>query len=173
MNPVMTQERLQPRTLRDALGRFVTGVTIVTTLDPEGAPVGLTANSFTSVSLDPPLILWSLSKRSGNLAAFSTSGRFAVNILSQDQNELSARFASPTEDRFAGTGWLRGLGGLPLLPGCLAHLECATVHQQEAGDHVIFIGQVESFAHRDGPPLAFFSSRYATLADQASLRSAA
>ena len=90
MNPVMTQEP-QPRTLRDALGRFVTGVTIVTTLDSDGAPVGLTANSFTSVSLDPPLILWSLSKRSGNLAAFSTAGRFAVNILSQDQNDTNAR----------------------------------------------------------------------------------
>jgi 3-hydroxy-9,10-secoandrosta-1,3,5(10)-triene-9,17-dione monooxygenase reductase component len=125
------------------------------------------------VSLDPPLILWSLSKRSGNLAAFSTAGRFAVNILSQDQNELSARFASPSEDRFAGTGWRRGLGGLPLLPGCLAHLECVTTREQEAGDHVIFIGRVERFAHRDGPPLAFFSSRYAALADQGCLRSAA
>ena len=172
MNPVMIQEP-QPRTLRDALGRFVTGVTIVTTLDSDGAPVGLTANSFTSVSLDPPLILWSLSKRSGNLAAFSTAGRFAVNILSQDQNELSARFASLSEDRFAGTGWRRGLGGLPLLPGCLAHLECVTTREQEAGDHVIFIGRVECFAYRDGPPLAFFSSRYAALADQGCLRSAA
>jgi flavin reductase (DIM6/NTAB) family NADH-FMN oxidoreductase RutF len=172
MNLIMTQEP-QPRTLRDALGRFVTGVTIVTTLDADGAPVGLTANSFTSVSLDPPLILWSLSKRSGNLAAFSTAGRFTVNILSQDQNELSARFASPSEDRFAGTGWCQGMGGLPLLPGCLAHLECVTAREQEAGDHVIFIGRVERFAYRDGPPLAFFSSRYAALADQGCLRSAA
>jgi 3-hydroxy-9,10-secoandrosta-1,3,5(10)-triene-9,17-dione monooxygenase reductase component len=96
-----------------------------------------------------------------------------VNVLAQDQNELSTRFATRGDDRFAGTGWHLGAAGLPLLPGCLAHLECVTVLEQEAGDHVIFIGRVESFAHRDGSPLAFFSSRYAVLADQASLRSAA
>lgn len=162
-----------PRTLRDALGRFVTGVTVVTTRAAGGDPVGLTANSFTSVSLDPPLVLWSLSARSASLVAFRDAGHFAVNILSEQQRDLSDRFASRTEDRFAGTGWHPGFGGAPLLPGCLARFECSTVSAETVGDHVVFIGRVEGVFHRTGQPLAFFASRYAALMDETALCPAA
>lgn len=149
---------------RSALGRFVTGVTVVTTTDPEGRPVGLTANSFNSVSLDPPLVLWSLSRKSINLPVFEAASHFAINVLSVDQKAISDRFARPMEDRFAGVDWSEGIGGAPVLGGCAAVFECSSEQCYEGGDHVIFIGRVERFDHEDVVPLAYHAGGYATTA---------
>lgn len=151
------------RALRDAYGRYATGVAVITSLTPTGAPVGLTVNSFSSVSLDPPLVLWSLMQSSASLPVFLKAGQFAVNVLTDDQQALSTRFASRVEDRFAGIDWEPGLGGVPLLPDCLARFECTTHSHIEAGDHVVFLGRVHRFVHGDGAPLLFFASRYAEL----------
>lgn len=151
-------------TFRRALGRFVTGVTVVTTRDADGRPVGLTANSFSSVSLDPPLVLWSLSRRSANLAVFEAAGHFAVNVLAADQTALSERFARPSHDRFAGVDWTEGVGGAPVVAGCAATFECRTESRHEGGDHVIFLGRVERFDHAERVPLAFHGGRYAATA---------
>lgn len=153
-----------PIAFRMALGRFVTGVTVVTTLDARGAPVGLTANSFNSVSLDPPLVLWSLSRRSANLPVFERASHFAVNVLSVDQKALSDRFARPMEDRFRDVAWTPGAGGVPVLSGCAAVFECASEQRYEGGDHVIFLGRVERFDHENRVPLAYHAGGYATTA---------
>lgn len=153
-----------PVAFRMALGRFVTGVTVVTTLDAAGAPIGLTANSFNSVSLDPPLVLWSLSRRSINLPVFEAASHFAVNVLSIDQKHLSDRFARPVEDRFRDVEWTPGAGGVPVLRDCAAVFECASHERYEGGDHVIFIGRVERFDHQNRVPLAFHAGGYATTA---------
>ncbi len=149
-----------PRELRHALGRFATGVTVITTLDAAGRPVGLTANSFAAVSLDPPLVSWSLATRARSLAAFLATGRFAIHILDATQEALSQRFAAPVEDRFAGLDWETGIGGAPLLRDCLARLECSTHQAIAAGDHVLFLGAVQRFHYQEGAPLVFFASRY-------------
>ncbi|MCM8735758.1 flavin reductase family protein [Azospirillum sp. A1-3] len=151
------------RSLRDAYARYATGVAVITTLTPAGTPVGLTVNSFSSVSLDPPLVLWSLMRSSASLPAFGEASRFAVNVLADDQHHLSTRFASRSEERFAGIDWTPGLGGVPLLPDCLAQFECTTHRLVEAGDHVVVLGRVHRFEHHDGAPLLFFASRYAEL----------
>lgn len=154
------------RSFRDALGRFATGVTIVTTLDPGGRPVGLTANSFNAVSLDPPMVLWSLSRRSINLQTFVAAGHFAVNVLAADQRALSDRFARPVDDRFAGVAWEAGAAGVPVLAGATASFECATDTRIDGGDHVIFIGRVARFRHADKEPLIYHAGRYSTPARQ-------
>lgn len=149
-----------PRALRDALGRFATGVAVITTRAADGTPLGLTVNSFAAVSLDPPLVAWSLGRQVGSLRAFLASPCFAVNVLAADQEPLSRRFASPVPDRFAGVAWSAGLGGAPLLAGCLARFECRIRRRIEAGDHWLFLGEVERFAYDDDAPLVFFASRY-------------
>jgi flavin reductase (DIM6/NTAB) family NADH-FMN oxidoreductase RutF len=153
------------RALRDALGAFATGVTVVTALDPEGRAIGLTVNSFNSVSLEPPLVLWSLSLASPNLEAFRRAGHFAVNVLAADQQALSERFARRNSDKFAGIDWREGLGGAPLLPGCCAVLECRNETQHAGGDHLIFIGRVEGCSRSDRPPLVFQGGCYRQLRD--------
>lgn len=147
------------RQFRQALGSFATGVTIVTTLN--GEPIGVTANSFNSVSLDPPLVLWSLARSSGSMEAFRTSGHFAVHILGAHQEELSARFARPGTNKFEGMDWRSGVAGSPVLADYLALFECRTVECYDGGDHVIFVGQVDNFERRDVPPLLFHAGRYA------------
>lgn len=147
---------------RRALGTFATGVTIVTTLDETGRDVGLTANSFSSVSLEPPLILWSLAKNSGSFAAFSAATHFAVHILGEDQQELSSRFAKTGVDKFDGLDTERGEGGIPLLRGCGARFRCRSAYHYDGGDHVIFVGEVLGFDHSDSVPLVFHAGRYAT-----------
>lgn len=137
-----------PRDFRRCLGLYATGVAVVTTLAPDGARVGLTINSFASVSLDPPLILWSLARTSPRLGLFARAGHFAVNILAKDQEEMCQLFARPGENRFAGLDTAPGAGGAPLLPGCLAQLECARDQVVEGGDHLIIIGRV--LRHRRG-----------------------
>ncbi|MPZ42903.1 MAG: flavin reductase [Betaproteobacteria bacterium] len=151
------------RDLRNAFGMFATGVTIVTTCTPEGRPVGLTCNSFASVSLQPPLVLWSLSLYSPNLQVFLQAPRFAVNILACDQFELSRRFSSPVRDRFEGVSWASGEGGVPLIPGVAAHIECRNETRHYSGDHVILIGQVVRYAYRDVEPLIFSRGLYRSL----------
>jgi flavin reductase (DIM6/NTAB) family NADH-FMN oxidoreductase RutF len=149
------------RQFRRALGSFATGVTIVTTRSLAGEDIGLTANSFNSVSLDPPMVLWSLSKKARSLPCFGESGRFAVHILSSAQEELSVLFARAGANKFEGLQIERGAGDVPLLPGCSARFECRTAFQYDGGDHVIFVGAVEAFAHFDRQPLIFHAGRYA------------
>jgi 3-hydroxy-9,10-secoandrosta-1,3,5(10)-triene-9,17-dione monooxygenase reductase component len=149
------------RRFRNALGAFATGVTIVTTRDAHGADVGLTANSFNSVSLDPPMVLWSLAKSARSLPAFIAAGHFAVHVLAADQEELSLRFAARGVEKFAGLDLERNAAGVPLLRGCSARFQCRTAFQHEGGDHVIFVGAVEAFDHSESPPLVFHGGSYA------------
>jgi len=149
---------------RAALGMFATGVTIVTGRDADGTRVGLTANSFNSVSLAPPLVLWSLSRQAGSMAAFSRGSHYAINILAADQHALAERFSSRAmPDRFAGLAFHEGVGGAPILAGAAAVFECFNRSRYEEGDHVIFVGEVERCAHRAGAlPLIFHGGRYFT-----------
>jgi flavin reductase (DIM6/NTAB) family NADH-FMN oxidoreductase RutF len=152
------------RTLRDALGCFATGVTVVTTLDEAGRPVGLTANSFTSVSLEPPLLLVCLAKTAGSLPAFAAAPGFAVNVLHTGQQTVSARFASKTEDRFAATPWETWDTGAPIVEHSLASFDCTRHAWHDAGDHVILVGRVQRVRfepRRD--PLLYFRGRYRRL----------
>lgn len=149
------------RRFRSALGAFATGVTIVTTRNAEGRDFGLTANSFNSVSLEPPMVLWSLAKSARSLPAFLAATHFAVHVLAADQEELSLRFAARRADKFAGLDLERGPGELPMLRGCSARFLCRTAFRHEGGDHVIFVGEVETFDHSDRPPLLFHGGRYA------------
>ena len=146
---------------RRALGTFATGVAIVTTVSPSGEPTGLTVSSFNSVSLDPPLVLWSLSRRSGNLSIYHEASHFAVNVLAADQVALSSRFAAPGPNRFADLATEAGIGGVPLLPDVAACFQCRTEFRYEGGDHMIFVGRVEAFAHSDRTPLVFCRGAYA------------
>ena len=149
--------------LREALGHFVTGVTIIATHDGED-PYGLTANSFSSVSLEPPLILFSLSRTADCFDAFEASELFSVNVLHRNQEELSSRFARKDIDKWTGIGWSPGRGGCPLIEGAIATFECRTVARHPGGDHVIYVGEVMNFTHGSGgEPLAFFRGRYADI----------
>jgi 3-hydroxy-9,10-secoandrosta-1,3,5(10)-triene-9,17-dione monooxygenase reductase component len=148
------------RQFRNALGSFATGVTIITTRSPEGTDVGVTANSFNSVSLDPPMILWSLAKTSTSFDAFMAAEHFAVHILAMDQESLSGRFAKSNSDKFSGLTLERGRGSIPMLPGCAARFQCRTAYRHEGGDHIILVGEVEDFDHDNHAPLAFHGGRY-------------
>ena len=159
MSPTM----LDPRSLRDAFGSFATGVTIVTTRNAAGADIGRTANSFSSVSLDPPMVLWSLAKTSSGQADFHRARHFAVHVLGEDQEDLSGLFASKAADRFGALSVTRGADGIPLLEGCAARFECRTVHRYDGGDHVIFVGEVMDFVREPRAPLLFHAGRYGRL----------
>jgi 3-hydroxy-9,10-secoandrosta-1,3,5(10)-triene-9,17-dione monooxygenase reductase component len=154
------------RQFRAALGSFATGVTIVTTRSAAGEDIGLTANSFNSVSLDPPMVLWSLARKSLSLPAFLESGYFAVHVLAATQEDLSVTFATRGADKFAGLSVTRGAGGIPLLPGCSALFQCKTAFNYEGGDHVIFVGEVQEFEHFNRAPLVFHSGRYAVAVEK-------
>jgi flavin reductase (DIM6/NTAB) family NADH-FMN oxidoreductase RutF len=149
-----------PRDFRNALGSFATGVTVVTTCTEDGRQIGLTCNSFSSVSLKPPLILWSLSLYSPNLQAFLKAPCFAVNVLAADQIELSKQFARPRSDKFAGVAWRPGGHGVPLLDGTAATMECRNEARHYTGDHLILIGEVVRYEYRDVEPLVFSRGRY-------------
>jgi flavin reductase (DIM6/NTAB) family NADH-FMN oxidoreductase RutF len=148
--------------LRRAFGRFATGVAVVTTCDRDNKPIGLTINSFSSVSLEPPLVLWSLVNRSPNLDVFRNASHFAINILANGQQEISNTFARPAEDRFANLDWHRGIADLPVIAGTIATFECRRTMTIEAGDHVVFFGAVEDCEQCDLEPLVFFSGQYGT-----------
>ena len=156
-----TAALLDPREYRNVLGTFTTGVTIVTATGADGIRAGVTANSFTSVSLDPPLVLWSLARTSQSLKVFDSSTHWAVHILSQEQEALSGRFARRSDDKFAGLDTRTGLGGAPLLPDCTARLQCRTAHRYDGGDHVIFVGEVLQLERSELPPLVYQSGAYA------------
>jgi 3-hydroxy-9,10-secoandrosta-1,3,5(10)-triene-9,17-dione monooxygenase reductase component len=153
-----------PRAFRSALGAFATGVTIVTAAAPDGSRAGVTANSFNSVSLNPPMILWSLAKTSRSLAVFEQAAYWAVHILAADQDSLSNHFAKSAADKFAGLETETGVGGVPLLRDYATRLQCKTAFMYEGGDHVIFVGEVLRFDHRDVAPLVFHGGRYALAA---------
>jgi flavin reductase (DIM6/NTAB) family NADH-FMN oxidoreductase RutF/DNA-binding IclR family transcriptional regulator len=148
------------RQLRSVLGTFTTGVTIVTTRTADGKTHGVTANSFSSVSLDPPLVLWCQALTSKSYSSFIESEHFVVNILADDQIEVSNHFAKSREDKFAGIDHQEGLGGAPVISGSAAHLECVKVAAYPAGDHVVFIGRVERVGQSSRRPLAFGGGRY-------------
>ncbi|XKE46163.1 flavin reductase family protein [Halomonas organivorans] len=151
------------RALRDTLGRFATGVTIVTARTEEGAPVGITANSFSSLSLDPPLILWSLALTSPSLPAFAEGRAFAVNILGHHQDALAMQFARPSDDKFEGVAHRDNAAGVPLLEGALARLECRVEFTRIAGDHLLIVGRVQAFATEEGEPLLFYQGGFQRL----------
>lgn len=155
------QQSFDSQHFRQALGAFTTGVTIVTAVDAAGSDVGMTANSFNSVSLTPPLVLWSIARNSSHVDAFLRAQHFAVHILSSDQDALATRFATKNVDRFEGLAIERGLENLPLLEGVAARLECRTAFQYEGGDHVIIVGEVLALEHWDREPLVFKRGRYA------------
>ena len=158
MNTEQTFDRLD---LRKALGSFGTGVTIVTTKSTDERLVGVTANSFSSVSLDPAIVLWSLQKTSPSLPAYDESGRFGINVLALSQIEHSRRFASSIPDKFNGINYRLGMGGLPVLEGCAATFECRTIQRLDVGDHILYLGQVEAYEHYDQTALLYVQGKYA------------
>ena len=153
-------DAIDTRKLRDALGCFATGITIVTARAPDGQVAGVTANSFCSVSLEPPLVLWCLAKSAPSQSVFVKATHFAIHILAEDQAHLSARFCKPSKNKFAGLTVSEGLGGAPLLDGVLALFECRSEHRYEGGDHFIIVGRVERYQRTDRPPLLFHTGGY-------------
>jgi len=153
---------VDPRELRNALGRFATGVCVVTTRTAAGHAVGLTVNSFSSVSLDPPLVAWCLGRKAPSLSAFSQADYFAVHVMAADQHALSMHFARPAQDKFAAVKgeFEAGIGEIPVLKNPLARFECRKASVVEGGDHLIFIGRVERFLYSDRPPLLFHAGRF-------------
>ena len=142
---------------------FATGVTIVTARTPTGALIGLTANSFNSLSLSPPLVLWSLSQAAGSMPALSTGSHYAINVLAADQKALAERFAGRRDDRWAGVAYTEGASGAPLISGAAASFECFNRSRYEEGDHVIFVGEVERCSHQPGAaPLLFHGGKFYT-----------
>ncbi|GAB4472481.1 MAG: flavin reductase family protein [Burkholderiaceae bacterium] len=145
---------------RRALAQFATGVTVVTTRAPDGTPTGLTVNSFASVSLDPPLVLWCLSLKADCIAVFRECERYLIHVLAVDQLDVARRFATRGADKFGPTAWRPTDDGLPRLDGCAAWFECDNRSQYEEGDHVILVGRVEAFQTVGGAPLIFHNARY-------------
>lgn len=155
--------RFSPQEFRTALGMFATGVTIVTARTPDGQVLGLTANSFNSVSLNPPLVLWSLSRAAASISVFSAGSHYAINVLAAGQKQLAERFALRGVDRWDGVTFDLGIGGAPLLHGTAATFECFNRSRYEEGDHVIFVGEVERCTYAPGAsPLLFHGGRYYT-----------
>jgi 4-nitrophenol 2-monooxygenase / 4-nitrocatechol 4-monooxygenase, reductase component len=151
---------ITPAAFRSTLRHFPAGVTVITARDAEGRPCGLTASAFTSVSLDPPLVLVCIDHAATAYRAFTEYGWFAVNVLEKSQEYLSRQFAASTGDKFAGVSFREGLGRLPILDDVIAALECRVVHQYAGGDHTIFVGQVEAATINGGSPLLYFRGAY-------------
>lgn len=158
----MTAPPIDPRELRNALGRFATGVCVVTTRSAGGQAAGLTVNSFSSVSLDPPLVAWCLGRGAPSLQTFSEAEHFAVHVMAADQQDLSLHFARQAPDKFADVQgeFEAGLGAVPVMKNALARFECRKASVVEGGDHLIFIGRVERFTYADRAPLLFHAGRF-------------
>jgi flavin reductase (DIM6/NTAB) family NADH-FMN oxidoreductase RutF len=160
---------LDSRRFRDALGQFATGVTIVTTITPSGERLGMTISSFNSLSLDPPLVLFSIVRSAHSFAAWQEAPRYAINVLSEDQEELSNRFARARGEKWIGQSVLSSKTGVPLLPNAVAAFECEAFSRHDGGDHEIFVGRVvevhENMAKR-GQPLIFFGGQYRRLSER-------
>lgn len=159
-----TPTSFDPKDFRRALGMFATGVTIVTALGADGTPVGVTANSFNSVSISPPLVLWSLAKSALSLSTFSQANHWNVHILAEDQVEMSNLFARSGQDKFNGLQLDGVASSAPLLQGCSARFQCRTMFQYEGGDHVIFVGEVTEYDRSERPPLLYVTGGYALAA---------
>ncbi|GAB6053781.1 flavin reductase family protein [Magnetospira thiophila] len=156
---------MDPRTFRNTLGHFATGITVVTAKTANGTPVGVTVNAFSSLSLDPPLVLICLADKTADLETFLAGGPFNISILRDDQAEISTLFAKRDRDKFETTSWTEAPNGVPVIDGCLAHLQCRMVSHQSGGDHVIVIGQVEETSYDPaGQPLLYFRAGYEQLA---------
>jgi flavin reductase (DIM6/NTAB) family NADH-FMN oxidoreductase RutF len=151
---------IDPRDFRHALGAYATGVTVITAAAPDGTLVGLTCNSFASVSLNPPLVLWSLVTYSPSLSIFQNASHFAINVLGASQQALAKQFATPSDDKFAGVAWRPGLGNAPVLANAVATFECRSADRYYGGDHVIFLGAVESYAYNRAEPLLFAQGKF-------------
>lgn len=160
----MTRPDIDPSEFRQLLGRFATGVTVVTALDGDGRPHGMTANSLSSISLQPPLVLVAVEKIAVMHDVLFHAPRWVINILSDRQETLSRRFARREDDRFDGLGYAPSSAGVPLLDGALAHIECERWAIHDAGDHTIFIGRVTGGTAHDGRPLGYFRGGYTELA---------
>ncbi len=148
------------RDLRNALGTFATGVTVITAHDPENRPIGMTVNSFSAISLRPALVLWCLSKKNPGVAGFRAAKRFAINVLALEQLPLSRQFARSGVDKFAGVDLRISASGVPQLAGCVAWFECDTDAQHEGGDHLIVVGRVTRYEYGPGTPLIFLRGKY-------------
>jgi flavin reductase (DIM6/NTAB) family NADH-FMN oxidoreductase RutF len=160
------QEGIAASLYRRTCSLFATGVTVITTVDGNGHPHGMTVNSFSSVSLDPPLVLVCIDLKNAILGHFLTSACFAVNILAEHQEDVSRRFSSAAERRFHGMDWSPGVSGVPLLAGVLAHMECALAKTFEAGDHAMLVGEVRQAWYREGKPLVYFRSSYQNISEK-------
>ena len=147
------------------MGSYGTGVTVVTSGNSKSRLVGVTANSFTSVSLDPPIVLWSLVSTSPSLEVFDQSGRFVINVLALHQIDLSKQFSKTLADKFAGVEYQEGLDGLPIIQNCVATFECKTIQRTVVGDHVLFLGQVENYVYESKTPLLFCQGNYVQVAE--------
>ncbi len=154
---------IDPRELRDTLGLFATGVTVVTAPGSDGSPVGITANSFSSLSLEPPLVLWSLALKSKSLSLFEEGKPFAINILGAHHQELALQFARPVPDKFQDVSYTTNARHVPLLDGALAQLECTVSFTKELGDHLLIIGHVDAMTSEPGDPLLFYRGAFASL----------
>lgn len=168
MNAPLTDRldpEIDPRQLRDCCGQFATGVAVITTRRADGTPVGLVANSFSSVSLDPPLILWSLGLGAPSLSAFRAHSAFAVNVMGADDLDLTMQFARPSDDKFAGVDWHGGYRGVPVLTNALARIECRVESRVPGGDHEIYLGRVQRLEMREGAPLLFHRGSFAKLGE--------
>jgi len=158
---------IDTKAFRQCLGKFTTGVTVVTCCDRDGKPCGITANSFSSVSLEPPLVLWNIAKVSNSLEAYLQAEHFAINVLANDQQALSSHFARSEHTLFDGIDYSLSSDGAPLLPGTLATFECRTQDIHECGDHYVIVGEVSAFASGDQDPLLFYSGGYHGICDEA------
>ena len=163
---------IDPREFRNALGAFATGVTIITSRAADGTPVGITASSFNSVSLDPPMVLWSLARSALSLPAFEHSAHWAVHVLGAGQEDLAMRFARSGADKFAGLDVGAGAGGAPLLEGCAARFVCATEQIVDGGDHRVFLGRVLQCEHAAQAPLVFHAGGFADLSRRITVKAA-
>ena len=160
LQPLGDRSGPDPAALRRVLGRFATGVAVVSTRTGDGRLAGLTVNSFSSVSLSPPLVLWSLRRDASLFPVFNAAGHWAINVLSAEQLPLARQFCSPLADRFAGVQVSAGLGGVPLLTDTIASLECSAWQTLDGGDHVILLGRVERCTTAEGPPLLFHGGAF-------------
>jgi flavin reductase (DIM6/NTAB) family NADH-FMN oxidoreductase RutF len=156
---------IEKNQLRQVMGHFATGVTIITTFNKEGEMHGLTANAFTSVSLEPPLLLISVDKKAESWPAFEESKVFTVNILAEDQEALSRKFAVSGGNKFEGVAYRRGGNGAAILDGALSYIECTLYAAYEGGDHSLYLGEIQQAEVREGKPLCFFRGGYRTLGD--------
>ncbi len=154
---------LDAREFRDSLGAFATGITVVTATAADGTKVGCTANSFSSVSLDPPLVLWSIAKNAKSFDAFNETEHFAIHVLHEGQEDVSRLFATKDADKFGQIAWREGFGGSPVLDDFSVRFECSTEHRYEGGDHIILVGRVHEMSSAEKEPLGFYKGKYAKI----------